>query len=83
MLLFDEKNSDPRFRSRIVNTVGHELAHQWVCAPCLVTDGLRLTPHPAVVRKPSNDGMVSTVRLLPLWAGSIHLAFYRPSRRCL
>ena len=29
MLLFDEKKSDQRFRSRIVNTVGHELAHQW------------------------------------------------------
>ncbi|KAK5123334.1 hypothetical protein LTR85_002765 [Meristemomyces frigidus] len=30
MLLFDEKNSDPRFRSRIANMVGHELAHQWI-----------------------------------------------------
>ncbi|KAK6402629.1 hypothetical protein LTR81_022350 [Elasticomyces elasticus] len=29
MVLFDEKNSDQRFRSRIANVVGHELAHQW------------------------------------------------------
>ncbi|KAK6401076.1 hypothetical protein LTR81_023729 [Elasticomyces elasticus] len=29
MVLFDERNSDQRFRSRIANMVGHELAHQW------------------------------------------------------
>ncbi|RDW62077.1 peptidase M1 alanine aminopeptidase A4 hydrolase [Coleophoma cylindrospora] len=28
-VLFDEKNSDLRFRKRIANVVGHELAHQW------------------------------------------------------
>ena len=28
-LLFDEENSDRRFRKRIIDTVAHELSHQW------------------------------------------------------